>query len=220
MVDARLPDGRLLFTGHVVHPHVSGNPRREVLVSQITREGKLESAEVTLRLGETVVTHEGLWTAGTWRMQQRMGLESLGVKSTPNRPLLVDAGSVTTYLLLGQAPLAARFPVISLHEALEPEEAFWNVELDDEGQHQIRTHVGRLAFRLDERGGIERALVVAGAGVIEVDGMESESFGGPGLLLSLEKRRAIRELRAALPPADASTGEESTTAGEDEVGEG
>ena len=118
-------------------------------------------------MGETVVTHEGIWTAGTWRMQQRMGLESLGVKSTPNRPLLVDAGSVTTYLLLGQAALAERFPVITLHEALEPEEAFWNMELDDEGQHQIRTHVGRLAFRLDERGGIDVPLheldeVVAG----------------------------------------------------------
>ena len=116
-------------------------------------------------------------------MQQRIGQESLGVKSTPNRPVLVDAGSVLTHLMLGQARLSERFPVITLHEGLEPEEANWAVELDDEGQHQIRTHVGRQAFRLDDRGGIERAMMVAGAGVIEVDGQESESFGGPGLLL-------------------------------------
>ena len=30
---ARLPDGRLHFQGHVVHPHASGTPQRELLVS-------------------------------------------------------------------------------------------------------------------------------------------------------------------------------------------
>jgi hypothetical protein len=213
---ARLADDRLAFLGRVVYPRVPDTPERELLTAQFTRDGRLESAQVVLREGEATLRLDGLWTANSWRMKRTANDQaSLGIDSTRERPVVLDVGSVTTNLVLAMAPLSERFPAITTHEGLQPESVFWLMELDDRGQHQVRTHIGRRAFRLNDVGAPERALSAINERLVETVLLSSDAFGGPGMVLPLEKRRAIREraeaaaARAEAAGVDQPTGEEA-----------
>ncbi len=201
-VVARLVDGSLSFAGRVRYsPHVDGP--REMLISQTLRDGKLQAAEILLKRGDVALRMECGWYANSWRMRRTAGKELLATESAPERPFVVDAGSVTTLLVLGQVDVRDRFPILTLHSGLEPEMANWALELDGAGQHQVRTHVGRLAFRFDQVGAPEIGLELIGQRVIETKLVESDAFGGPGVPLPVSKRRAIEERRAAAADAAA-----------------
>ena len=201
----RLPDDKLAFVGRVVYARHSNEGPSEMLVTQTTEGGKLVSAEVVLQRGDAALRFEGMWTAASWRMRRSAGSEVLGVKSTLERPFVVDVGSVTTQLVLGQVGFLDRFPILTLHAGLVPETAIWSMELDDLGQHQVRTHKGRLAFRFDDVGAPELGLEVVGQRVVETRLLERAAFGGPGLLLPEEVRSAIEARRSGAsespPPA-------------------
>jgi cytosine/adenosine deaminase-related metal-dependent hydrolase len=200
---ARLPDDKLAFVGHVVFAVPGDAPARDMLVLQITEDGGLVSATVALREGERVLRHEGLWSAGTWRMRRTLDDKQVDTRSTGERPRAIDAGSVTLDLVLSQVPFAERLPVIVFHEGLVPESVAWRMEPDDRGNHQVRTHLGRRAFRQDDHGALAEAVSAVGASRVEVRSLASNALGGAGLVLPEEKRRALEDRRAAPAPAAA-----------------
>ena len=203
----RLADGeRHAFVGRVVHPGSASEPGREVLVTQVTEGGMLQELEVLVSQEGQELRFQGIWTASTWRMKRTLGAETLEVTSIPTRPVAADVGSVTTLLVLGQAPLAESFPVLVFHQALTPELVNWRMALDDQGNHQVRTHIGRLAFRFDDKGAPEKALMTAGRGGIQTVLLERDAFGGAGLPLSADKRAAIRALAVEDEPGGGSGG--------------
>jgi hypothetical protein len=217
----RLPEGeRIAFLGRLVFPSTASEPAREMEISQVTEAGRLVEAEVVARQGDEELGFQGLLVGGTWRMRRMLGGQQIDATSTPAGPAIVDAGSVTSLLVLGQTPLAERVPVVVLHQALAPESVVWRMELDDRGNHQVRTHVGRIAFRFDDVGAPEKALVAVGTSTVETVLVERDAFGGGGLPLPEAKRARIRELRAAeaTGPAPEATGPDETGA-EDPGGE-
>jgi len=200
----KLGDGGTGYCGRILYPALQGDAEREVTVVQIVRAGALQRCKVSLRQGAQSVDFLGLWTAGTWRMDSRLN----GQPFHPPPPLrmhprCVDVSSVTSLLMLGQAPLEERIPVLHLREGLEPELVYWKSELDDQGDHQIRTHLGPLAFRMNASGAPERVLRRLGQGMIESRLTSTEAFGGAGLPLPAAKRRAAE----ATSPAERETGE-------------
>ncbi len=208
---ARLADDKLAFLGHVVFVHQGDAPPRDMRVAQVTDQGELVSVTIALREGDRVLRHDGLWSGETWRMRRVLGDQPVDVRTTRERPVAVDAGSITLDLVLSQAPFAERFPVLVFHEGLLPEGVVWSMEPDDQGNHQVRTHLGRRAFRLDEHGALVRVVNAVGASRLDVFSLESNAFGGPGLVLPRSKRTAVEERRAA--PAGAPAAEPEGGAG-------
>jgi hypothetical protein len=186
---ARLAEGSLLFAGHMVYPPSGSGARREVMVQQVVSAEGLQRVEIALAEAGTVLEFQGLWTANTWRMQSLLDGKLIGsTRPLREQPVCAEVSSVTALLILGQAPLSARMPVLQIHPGLEAELVGWQVELDDRGDHQVRTNLGRKAFRLDEHGALELALTQIGPGTLRTEKVRSDSFGGPGLPLPGEKR--------------------------------
>jgi len=209
-------DGRTAFCGRVLYPGATEGEDREVEVCQVLEEGRLERSYVTLSHAGMRFEARGLWAARTWRMSNRLEGQSLSeTTSLPVRPRFVDVSSITSLLILGQIGLERELPVVHLREGLEGELVQWQGQLDDKGDHQVRTPLGALAFRLNDEGAPERMVQQRGGALIETDLLSHEAFGGAGLPLPLSKRRAraAAEARAA---TEAGTGEEKDPTGSSE----
>jgi hypothetical protein len=89
---------------------------------------------------------------------------------------------------------------VQLHPGFDPEPVHWRTELDDHGDHQVRTNLGFKAFRLDEQGALEFAMTKQGSGFVRTRKLAASAFGGAGLPLPEAKRRA----RAASAPLEAA----------------
>jgi hypothetical protein len=184
----RLDDEVLLYTARLVYPAASGGPR-ELTLEQRVRGGRLEGLRAVLTETGSVLEHEGLWTANSWRMQSRLNGKTVSTpKPLREQPACIEAGSVTALLILARAPLGERVPVVQLHPGFDAEAVNWRVELDEQGNHRIRTQLGYRAFGLDEIGALAFALTKVGAGLVETRKVSASAFGGPGLPLPEEKR--------------------------------
>ena len=207
---ARTTDGRTVFAGRTAYSDAtggSGGARTEMLISQTVRDGLLERVEVSVQNAEQTLRYEGEWTAESWRMRRTLNEQHIAVDGLKDRPALVDAGSVTTLLLLGQLPPSDRFSVVHLQEGLEAEPAMWAMAMDDKGNHLVRTHVGQDLFRLDEVGAPERGLFLVGPRNLELALLERNAFGGPGLPLPKDKLDRVLAAEAAAETEEASGGE-------------
>lgn len=207
----RVPDGRIAYCGRILQSKgaTDGTPLTgEVTVVQWTRDGQLDEFRLELRIGDSSLTCEGTWTAGRLQIHREADGVYLANQTVTERPVCLELGSVTTLLMLGQRELARPFPVLVFHESLEPELVNWIQELDDRGDHQVRTHLGRMAFRFEEHGAPSLSRVQVGTAVIETRLREVDTRGGPGLPLPASKRRA------APAPVEAGAGSGGTGSGE------
>ena len=158
---------------------------------QFVKGGELNEVHVALRQGDSVFEQRGIWTAGTWRMQTKLDGRVVGpVETVRGHPACAEVSSVTSLLVLAQEPLGERVPVLYFHAGLESEYVNWRVELDGNGDHQIRTHVGRKACRFNQLGAPELLLSQVGSGVVRTHLVSCDAFGGPGHPLPAEKRRS------------------------------
>ena len=98
------------------------------------------------------------------------------------------------------------------------------MQLDDKGDHQVRTHAGRMAFRFDEKGAPTQLRVLTGQSLVETVLIAAEAFGGPGFPLPAAKLARIAEVAAGAEtegeedPADA--GGDPETDGDEPPSEG
>ncbi len=206
----RAPDGQTVYCGRVQFPTLKDKPERWMTVQQFVRDGQIESFQIVMNNGEDELVVNGLWTAQRMRMERRFNGAFQDNQSSPQRPLCVNVGSVTALMILGQHEDTRPFSTLTFHEALEPEFANWSMELDDKGQHQVRTHTGRMAFRFTPQGSPELWHTKVGDGLLEtalVPGSEN-TFGGPGHPLPASKR-----LKAQATEAAAETGGDGSPEG-------
>lgn len=187
----QLAGGGTGYCGRIRYPSADQNVEREVVVIQVLHAGELQSCYATLRQADMVLESCGLWVAGTWRTRTRFNGQPLREnESIGTHPRCVDLSSVTSLLILGQTELGARIPVLHMREGLEVDSVTWMSELDDRGNHQVRTPFGQLAFRLNEKGAPERVMQRRGTGVLETSLRDFDAFGGGGLPLPPAKKAA------------------------------
>lgn len=179
-----------LYTGRVVYPASGSNAARELTIEQFVEGGKVTQVHVTLLENGATLVHDGLWTAGTWRSRTTLDGRTVATPAAlPEQPVCIEAGSVTSLLILAQAPLDDSLPVVQLHPGFDPEAVNWRTELDDLGDHQVRTNVGYRAFRLDAAGALDFALHKLGSGVLRTRKLSASTFGGAGWPLPESKRK-------------------------------
>jgi len=180
-----------LYTGRVVYPKSGTSAPRELTIEQFVEQGLLAQVHVTLVENGQTLVHDGLWTAGTWRTRTTLDGRTVATPpALPEQPVCVEAGSVTSLLILAQAPLDDSLPVVQLHPGFDPEAVNWRTELDDKGDHQVRTNVGFRAFRLEPSGALEFALHKLGAGLLRTQKLSSSTFGGAGWPLPAAKKKS------------------------------
>ena len=216
----REPDGAVTYVGRAVYPAPEGVTPNEMRVLQRTRDGKLDEYEVRLSSADGEVSSHGVWTAEQMRIERHMDGVLVDHNRVRHRIVCVDVGSVTSLLVLSRHERpglgdedGALFRVVTFHEMLEPELAEWGMRYAVNAEtgrleHQIRTHLGLIAFNTTKLGSIELSRNLIGNGIITTELVEEDGLGGPGLPLSGE-RKSVVEASARVAPAtdDGGAGE-------------
>src|SRR5688572_11360174 len=177
----RINQDTLLFSTRIGYSRASGS-ERELTLEQFVRKGRLEQLHAAMKEAGSTLEHDGLWTANSWRMQTRLDGKIVNSPApVREQPACVDAGSVTSFLMLAQLAPADVVPVVVLHPGFDAEPVRWRVEIDEQGAFRVRTHIGFEMFRLDPQGAIDHAWSKIGGGVIEAHARSADAFGGAGL---------------------------------------
>ncbi|MFT5463963.1 MAG: hypothetical protein ACI8QS_002854 [Planctomycetota bacterium] len=188
----RLDTGVTRYISRIVEPGRGEIPTREMIVRQDVVDGALVEFSVAASDGTNELVLEGLWTAGSFRMHRLFnGGGQDGVLASNDQAVALDLGSVTSLMIIARKPRTQTFPMLTLHEALTPESVHWQMLVDTNGDFQVGTPTGALAFRLNAQGVAERSVRVVGRGTIEGVLTETDSRGGPGYPVNSKMRRWI-----------------------------
>ncbi|MBK8178842.1 MAG: hypothetical protein IPK67_08115 [Planctomycetes bacterium] len=193
-------DGKLSFCGLRVVPQEDGS-RIEVESVQRLVGRELEYFSTKVRSAKHELSVEGFWTANQFRVQRRLDGGHLDITSTMDHVVAVDAGSVTTALVLGATQDGGRFPVMLFHETLQLEVVRWELTIEADGAHFLRTPEGVKWMRFDERGAVLELSEQRGSSGVRTVGTNTLAKNRPGLPFSEAKKSVIQRAQAALKAA-------------------
>ena len=174
-------DGSHTFVGRRVTPGAPGRAEVSVHVLQRLRKQRLDGFEVIVTTAGHEIALRGMRVAGQWRIERRFDDQHVDTQAAREQLACVDAGSVTTPLLLAHSQQPGRFPVLRLDEALELEVVAWELRVDAGGGHVFKTPAGLTFAGFDELGAPAAIVDQRGNGAITTKGMEASGLGGPGL---------------------------------------
>ena len=197
----RDPNGKLAICGRRVVPQDDGT---QVEVESLLRvaDDKLEYFKLGLRTAKHELTVEGFHTAGQTRVERRIDGVHVDLQTSRDPVAAVDVGSVTTQVLIALTQNGGPFPVMTFHEGLEMEVVRWELALDGDGSHLLRTPEGPKGARFDARGALILLQEQRGSGAIETRGtntLAKERAGlpfGPSKLAAIEKARSAQQAAA------------------------
>jgi hypothetical protein len=204
----RTYDGGITFASHQVLPGVDGFPGGDVHMTQVFREGRLQSFQVRRArrsAGDQGTLAEGLRVGETTRMAiRRRNAEGIMDTQTAQEVLsLVDGSDILNALIVGQfAPLGPFYALVLTGPELAPGVEQWHLQSHglDNGLH-VATRGGRMALALGSNGIPVAFQRRVGSGITELDVSEIETFGGPGLAPTPE--------RTFVPQEEGEGGEEA-----------
>jgi len=196
----RAPDGKLNLCGRRVVPQDDGT---QVEVESLLRlaDTKLEYFKISLRTAKHELTVEGFDAAGQTRVERRIDGVHVDLQTSRDPVAAVDVGSVTTHLLIALTQDGGPFPVMTFHEGLEMEVVRWELSLDAEGNHLLRTPEGPKGARFDARGALLLLQEQRGSGGSETRGTNTLAKERPGLPFGPSKLQAIEKARSAMQAA-------------------
>jgi len=144
--------------------------------------------------------------AGQMRVERRLDGVHIDTKAARENLAAIDAGSVTTLMLLAHTQGPGHFPVLRFDQGLELEVVRWDLALDDDGDHVFRTPTGFKAAGFQENGALMAVLEESSGTSVTTGSMEIDDHGGPGLplpeakLALMRKRGEPAEAGAPTPP--------------------
>ena len=187
----READGAIHFCGRRVVPGGSGDRGVEVEVRQRLVKGELDSFQVTLRTAGHELVVRGLWTANRFRVERRRDGAFLDNDNAGEHVVAVDAGSLTTLMLVHHARGEGPFPVLVLHEGLEMEVVRWRLDRDPKADIRLATHEGLKLASFAPDGSLLRAYERRGSAAVETVTRDADNRGGAGLPLSEAAKRRV-----------------------------
>jgi hypothetical protein len=201
----RSTDGVLHFCGLRVVPQDDGS--RVEIESVLSLNGKqLERFKLALRTAKHELSVDGYYSAGQTRVERRVDRVHIDLQTSREPVAAVDVGSVTTLLLIAASQDGGPFPVMVFHEGLEMEVVRWDLLLEPDGAHLLRTTEGPRFARFDPRGALLLLQEQRGSGGIETQGTNTLAKERPGLPFGPSKLQAIERARQAQAAADAAAG--------------
>ncbi len=200
-------DGSLSFCGRRLAPGGPKQPPIEVSVRQTEKDRRLESFQVTLRTAGHELAVRGQLVAGQMRVERRMDGAFVDNRAAREAIAAIDVSSVTTLLLIAHARASGPLPVIRFDEGLELEVVRWDLALEEDGDHWLRTHNGRKYAAFREDGALVESWDWQGASLRRMASLSIEDLDGHGLPLPDDKLARIRAARATQAGAPIPGGE-------------
>lgn len=217
----REPQGSTAYVGRVVTPGGVGSPPSDLHLLQRIADIETDSGvvrptligfELVLRTGGNRIVVEGRRVGGQFNVRRLLNGVQVDNNGSIQRPLLVDAGSVTAALILAQHVRSDSFDAVYF-EDLEPAIGPWSFELRPGGILAVRTPQGPLVATFKAHGGLARLERVLGRGRVRMEGLEAQTFGGPGLALPPD-RVATPDQPPQPPPQEPAEGEGGSVGGD------
>lgn len=201
-------DGSLAYCGRLMAPGQATTPDTETTVQQTITQGELSGFEISIKSNGRVVLVKGELVAGKFSIERRLDGQFVENSSVTDKLAFVDAGSVTSALILGYHMKPGRFKVL-FFEDYEPARGMWEMRLDSDGAtHLVRTQSGDMKIAFDEKGGVKESLRQAGNTVLLTKSLEADAPDKRGLPMPADKRAAPKKPAdgsAPKPPAKADT---------------
>ncbi|MFN0244607.1 MAG: amidohydrolase family protein [Planctomycetota bacterium] len=193
------PGGRRAYCGRVFTPGAASAPDRELTITQtLTPEGVVEEFHVAIRSGGLTITVDGVPNAGRISIERRVDgrfVHNIAVKDVLG---VVDAGSVTAALVLGQRRTQGTFKALFFDD-YEPAIGIWELRLDKDGTHLVKGHDGRnMKVAFEPNGAVREWAREQGNGVVETRGLSVQAPTGSGLPVPAAKPAA--SLATTEPP--------------------
>jgi hypothetical protein len=190
-------DEAVYFVGCRRMPPSAERPAIEVETRQGVRGGRLDSFRVTLRTGGRELVVDGVLVGSQMRVERRLDGKFISNQAAREALVTLDVSSVTTLLVLAHTAEDGPLPVLRLDEALELEVVRWDLRLEQDGDHALRTPQGYKWASFDENGSLRAALDVSGGAEATIVSTEVDTLGGPGLPLPADKLARVRASLAA-----------------------
>jgi hypothetical protein len=196
----RASDGKLSFCGRRVVPQSEG---AHVEIESVMRleKGKLEYFLITLKTATHQLSVEGFLTANQTRVERKVDGVHVDLQTSPESIADVDVGSVTTLLVIAASQNGGPFPVMAFHESLEMEVVRWDLQLEHDGSHFLRTPEGVKWARFDERGALLEFSEQRGSSGVHTTGLNTLAKDRPGLPFSEAKKQEIARVLAQFEAA-------------------
>jgi hypothetical protein len=177
----RRHDGALTYCGRVLTPGAATSPDHWLTCSQtISAEGRLIEFLVEIKAGTRSIRVQGASNAGRIYVERRIDGQFVDNVPVKDHIALVDAGSVTSGLVLGQRRLAGGFKVI-FFEDYDPAVGPWELAVDPQGTRLVRAHNGQMKLRFDAQGALSEWLREQGSGVTQTRSLTIQAPDGVGL---------------------------------------
>lgn len=179
--------GSLTYCGRVLTPGAASTPDHFLTCSQtVSPEGDLTEFLVEIKAGKRSVRIQGTQNAGRIYVERRIDGEFVDNVPVKDRLALVDAGSVTSALILGQRRPSGVFKVL-FFEDYDPAVGPWELVVDAQGTRLVRAHDGQMKLRFDAQGAVAEWLREQGRGVTQTRSLTVQAPGGTGLPLPVAK---------------------------------
>ena len=190
----RAKDGSLSFCGRRVVPQPDGT-RVEIEIEMRVPKGQLNYFSVQLKGATQHLSVEGHFTANQWRVQRKIDGVHFDVQTALKPVAAVDVGSVTGLIMIGATRGNGPFPVLTFHESLQMEVVRWELGLEPDGAHYLRTPSGVKWARFDPRGALLELSEQRGSAGVKTVGSNTLPESQPGLPFSDVKLREIERAR-------------------------
>jgi hypothetical protein len=207
-------DEAVYFVGRRLMPGSAERPSIEVETRQGVRKGRLDSFRVALRTGGRELVVDGVLVGSQMRVERRIDGAFIDSQAAREALITLDVSSVTTFLVLAHIGVAGPLPVLRFDEALELEVVRWDLRLEEDGDHALRTPQGFKWASFEENGALRAALDASGGAEATLVATEIDALDGPGLPLPEPKLQAVRSARAA-QAAEAAAAQDGDPGGDD-----
>ena len=185
----RKSDGTTVYQGHMKTLGWVTTADTDVELSQTVSDDEgLTAFSIVVRSGPRTITIEGVRSGSAMNIERRYDGTFVDNVPVKDRLALVDVQSVTTALILGRHVKEGRFKVVYL-EDFDPATATWELRLDPDGTHLLRTQAGAIKASLDARGAPTSVQREQGRGVLETKLLSCAVGVEGGLALPESKRR-------------------------------
>jgi hypothetical protein len=196
-------DGVLTLCGRRKSLPSGGSPGSEVETRQRIAKGALDSFEVKVKNSGHELVVRGQRVAGQWRVERRFDGAFVDIQNARESIAAIDCDSATTYLAIAATRAAGPFPVVRFDEGLQLEVVRWDLALDEDGDHALKTPTGLKFAGYMENGAAKAIFEQIGAAQIQTTLQEFDVHGGAGLPLPADKLERMKKAAAA-PKKDGS----------------
>lgn len=209
----REPDGGISYCSRIVTEGNGAFLDTDLSVVQRTRDGKLDSIFLKLEQGPDILVLKGNWAGERFHLERRLNGVFVDKSQTPERPVTIEVGSITSLLLLGQTERTGNMPVIFFHEGFDAEVIGWELQIAEQMIHFVRTQRSLMGFAFTPKGGItswktETGDLTTSQNIMRIDTkvLEESAFGGPGMPMLATKKQTMTT-GPKTPPAESGPAE-------------